>query len=73
MKNYFDTSGGYVADDVYFPERRLSFEETIHEATLDILHKTGIKVLNTDAVALFHGADATVETFENHCIVKMSP
>jgi trimethylamine--corrinoid protein Co-methyltransferase len=72
VKNYFDTSGGYVADDIYLPERQLSFEETIHEATLDILHKTGIKVLNTDAVALFHGAGATVEKFGNHCIVKMS-
>ena len=67
MKDYFDISG-YVEDDVYLPEWRLSFKETIHEASLDILHKTGIKVMNTDAVALFHGAGATVETFENHIL-----
>lgn len=71
MKNYTDISG-YVADDAYLQAKEFSFEETIHQASLEVLQKTGIKVLNADAVALFDGAGAAVKTYDDHSIVKIS-
>ncbi len=45
--------------------------DSIHYATLQILGQTGIKVLNEDAMEIFHGAGAFVERFNGYAIVKI--
>jgi trimethylamine---corrinoid protein Co-methyltransferase len=45
----------------------------VHNASLRILRETGIKVENKAAVAFFLNGGASVETFENHAIVRIPP
>ncbi len=45
--------------------------DSIHYATLQILQDTGIKVLNEEALEVFHGGGASVERFEDYGIVKL--
>jgi trimethylamine--corrinoid protein Co-methyltransferase len=71
MKHDFDIS--YERSNVLRREKRISLEETIHNATLEILQNTGIKVMNENAVELFHSSGAIVETFDDHSIVKIPP
>jgi trimethylamine--corrinoid protein Co-methyltransferase len=54
-------------------EKRISFQETIHNATLEILQNTGIKVMNEDAVELFHSFGGIVERYNGQSIVKIPP
>jgi len=47
--------------------------ESIHDATLQILQDTGIKVMSEAALEIFHGGGASVERFIGHGLVKMPP
>ena len=71
MKHYFDIS--YEGNNVLRREKRISLQETIHNATLEILQDTGIKVMNENATELFHSSGAIVEIFDDHSIVKIPP
>ena len=54
-------------------DKKISLEETIHNATLEILQDIGIKVMNEDAVELFQSSGAIVETIDGNSIVKIPP
>ncbi|MGD2270817.1 MAG: trimethylamine methyltransferase family protein [Desulfobacterales bacterium] len=45
--------------------------DSIHYSTLQILQDTGIKVMNEEALEIFHGGGASIERFENYGIVKI--
>ena len=45
--------------------------DTIHYATLQIFQDTGIKVMNEEALEIFHGGGCDVERFEDYGIVKI--
>ena len=45
--------------------------DTIHYSTLQILQDTGIKVMNEEALEIFHGGGASIERFEGYGIVKL--
>ena len=45
--------------------------DSIHYATLQILQDTGVKVLNENALEVFHGGACEVERFEGYGIVKI--
>lgn len=47
--------------------------ESIHDATLQILQDTGIKVMSEAALEIFHGGGASVERFNGYGIVKIPP
>ena len=52
-------------------ENGSGLESTIHTATLKVLQDTGIKVMNDNAVKLFHSAGAIVKNTDGHNIVKI--
>jgi trimethylamine:corrinoid methyltransferase-like protein len=52
-------------------EKKSSLEPTIHTATLKVLQDTGVKIMNGDAVELFHCAGATVKATNGQNIVKI--
>jgi trimethylamine--corrinoid protein Co-methyltransferase len=45
--------------------------DTIHYATLQIFQDTGIKVMNEEALEIFHGGGCEVERFQGYGIVKI--
>ena len=45
--------------------------DTIHYATLQIFQDTGIKVMNEEALEIFHGGGCDVERFKGYGIVKI--
>ena len=45
--------------------------DTIHYSTLQILQDTGIKVMNEEALEIFHGGGASIERLEGYGIVKL--
>ncbi len=45
--------------------------DSIHYATLQILQDTGIKVVNEQALEVFHGGGASVERYGKYGIVKI--
>jgi len=45
--------------------------DTIHYATLQIFQDTGIKVMNEEALEIFHGGGCGVERFKGYGIVKI--
>jgi len=45
--------------------------DTIHYATLQIFQDTGIKVMNEEALEIFHGGGCSVERFKGYGIVKI--
>ena len=45
--------------------------DSIHYATLQIFQDTGIKVMNEEALEIFHGGGCEVERFEDYGIVKI--
>jgi trimethylamine--corrinoid protein Co-methyltransferase len=45
--------------------------DSIHYSTLQILQDTGIKVMNEEALELFHGGGASIERIEDYGIVKI--
>ena len=45
--------------------------DSIHYATLQIFQDTGIKVMNEEALEIFHGGGCDVERFEDYGIVKI--
>lgn len=46
---------------------------TLHQATLDVLHRVGVKVESKEALEIFHGAGAKVERQGDHAVVKFPP
>ena len=61
----------YERNNIMPSDKKISLEETIHNATLEILQDIGIKVLNEDAVELFQSSGAIVETIDGNSIVKI--
>jgi len=47
--------------------------DSIHYATLQILQGTGIKVMNEQALEVYHGGGATIERHDGYGIVKLPP
>lgn len=47
--------------------------DSIHYATLQILQDTGIKVMNEQALEIYHGGGAVVERHDGYGIVKFPP
>ena len=47
--------------------------DSIHYATLQILQNTGIKVVNEQALEIYHGGGAEVERHDGYGIVKLPP
>ena len=47
--------------------------DSIHYATLQILQNTGIKVMNEEALEVFHGGGAVVDRQAGYGIVKLPP
>ncbi len=45
--------------------------DSLHYATLQILQDTGVKVINEQALEVFHGGGASVDRYEGYGIVKM--
>ena len=45
--------------------------DSIHYATLQIFQNTGIKVMNEEALEIFHGGGCDVERFNEYAIVKI--
>jgi trimethylamine--corrinoid protein Co-methyltransferase len=71
MKNFFDIGGS--GETVLKTDGKLSLEDTIHYATLDILQDTGIKVMSESAAELFYSSGSSIEKFSDHYIVKIPP
>lgn len=45
--------------------------DSIHYSTLQIFQDTGIKVMNAEALEIFHGAGCDIERFDGYGIVKI--
>jgi len=66
VKNGISTSAGFGLHA--FSRDEL---DSIHYATLQILGQTGIKVMNEEAMEIFHGSGAFVQRFDGYAIVKI--
>jgi len=47
--------------------------QTVHQATLDVLHSVGIRVESEEALEIFHGAGAGVEPRDDYSVVRFPP
>jgi len=71
MKKIFDVGGS--GENVLKSDDQIGFEESIHLATLDILQDTGIKIMSESAAELLYCSGASVDSFEDHSIVRIPP